>query len=122
MAIRNSANLPTLAGQLGQPEHRFQVSQEVRRPICTTNAIEGSNRQLRKVTKAKSVSPTDNSLLKMLYLTMMEITKKWTGRRQEWSLIHAQMAIYFAGRMPEQPRRRYVVKQVAAGFPRCRPE
>ena len=45
--------------------------------------------------------PTDESLLKMLYLAMMDITKKWTGRRQDWSLIHAQMAIYFAGRMPE---------------------
>lgn len=39
--------------------------------------------------------------LKMLYLAMMDITKKWTGRRQDWSLIHAQMAIYFAERMPE---------------------
>ena len=45
--------------------------------------------------------PTDDSLLKMLYLAMMDITKKWTGRRQDWSLIHAQMAIYFAERMPE---------------------
>ena len=42
-----------------------------------------------------------DSLLKMLYLAMMDITKKWTGRRQDWSLIHAQMAIYFAERMPE---------------------
>ena len=54
-----------------------------------------------KVTKAKSVFPTDDSLLKMLYLAMMDITKKWTGRRQDWSLIHAQLSIYFAGRMPE---------------------
>ena len=38
--------------------------------------------------------PADDSLLKMLYLAMMDITKKWTGRRQGWSLIHAQMAIY----------------------------
>ena len=37
----------------------------------------------------------------MLYLAMMDITKKWTGRRQDWSLIHAQMSIYFAERMPE---------------------
>ena len=63
--------------------------------------IEGFNRQLRKVTKAKSVFPTDDSLLKMLYLAMMDITKKWTGRRQDWSVIHAQMAVYFAERMPE---------------------
>ena len=79
----------------------LKYPQEVRRLIYTTNAIEGFNRQLRKVTKAKSVFPTDDSLLKMLYLAMMDITKKWTGRRQDWSLIHAQMAIYFAERMPE---------------------
>ena len=65
------------------------------------NAIEGFNRQLRKVTKAKSVFPTDDSLLKMLYLAMMDITRKWTGRRQDWSVIHAQLAVYFADRMPD---------------------
>lgn len=79
----------------------FKYPQEVRRLIDTTNTIEGFNRQLRKVTKSKSVFPTDDSLLKMLYLAMMDITKKWTGRRQDWSMIHAQMAVYFADRMPE---------------------
>ena len=79
----------------------FKFPQEVRRLIYTTNAIEGFNRQLRKVTKAKAVFPTDDSLLKMLYLAMMDITKKWTGRRQDWSVIHAQLAIYYADRMPE---------------------
>ena len=79
----------------------FKYPQEVRRLIYTTNAIEGFNRQLRKVTKAKSVFPTDDSLLKMLYLAMVDITKKWTGRRQDWSMIHAQLAIYFADRMPD---------------------
>lgn len=63
------------------------------------NNIEGVNRQLRKVTK--SVFPTDDSLLKMLHLAMMDITKKRAGRRQDWSTIHAQMAIYFAEWMPE---------------------
>ena len=42
----------------------FKYPQEVRRLIYTTNAIEGFNRQLRKVTKSKSVFPTDDSLLK----------------------------------------------------------
>ena len=78
----------------------FKYPQEVRRLIYTTNTIEGFNRQLRKVTKAKSVFPTDDSLLKMLYLATMDITRKWTGRRQAWSMIHAQMAVYFADRMP----------------------
>ena len=79
----------------------FKFPQEVRRLIYTTNAIEGFNRQLRKVTKSKSVFPTDDSLLKMLYLAMMNITKKWTGRRQDWSKIYAQLTILFEERLPD---------------------
>ena len=54
----------------------FKYPDEVRKLIYTTNAIEGFNRQLRKVTKSKTVFPSDNSLLKMLYLATMDITKK----------------------------------------------
>ena len=79
----------------------FKYPPQVRRLIYTTNTIEGFNRQLRKVTKSKSVFQTDDSLQKMLYLAMMDITKKWTGRRQDWSRIHAQLSIYFAERMPD---------------------
>ena len=76
----------------------FKFPQELRKLIYTTNAIEGFNRQLKKVTKAKSVFPTDDSLFKMLYLAMKDITKKWTGRRQDWSKIYAQLAIYYGDR------------------------
>lgn len=79
----------------------FKYPLEVRRLIYTTNSIEGFNRQLRKVTKTRSVFPTDDSLFKMLYLAMVDITKKWTGRQRDWSKIHAQLSIYFAERMPE---------------------
>lgn len=79
----------------------FKYPVEVRRLIYTTNTIEGFNRQLRKVTKSKAVFPTDDSLLKMLYLAMIDITKKWTGRRQDWGTIHAQLSIYFNDRMPD---------------------
>ena len=79
----------------------FKYPQEVRRLIYTTNTIEGFNRQLRKVTKSKSVFPTDDSLFKMLYLAMMDITKKWTGRRQDWSVIYAQLSVFFGDRIPE---------------------
>ena len=78
----------------------FKYPAEVRKIIYTTNAIECFNRQLRKVTKSKSVFPTDDSLLKMLYLAMVDITRKWTGRRQDWGLIHSQLEIFFAGRLP----------------------
>ena len=79
----------------------FKFPQALRRLIYTTNTIEGFNRQLKKVTKSKSVFPTDDSLFKMLYLAMIDITKKWTGRKQDWSMIHAQLAIYFEDRMPD---------------------
>ena len=77
----------------------FKYPQEVRTLIYTTNATEGFNRQLRKVTKNKGVFPTDDSLLKMLYLAMMDITKKWTGKRREWGQIHSQLEIFFADRL-----------------------
>jgi transposase-like protein len=63
--VDNWANLSTY----------FEYPEAVRRIIYTTNAIEGFNRQLRKVTKSETVFPTDDSLLKMLYLATMDITK-----------------------------------------------
>lgn len=61
----------------------FKYPEAVRRLIYTTNTIEGFNRQLRKVTKSKTVFPSDDSLLKMLYLATIDITKKWTGHRKD---------------------------------------
>ena len=77
----------------------FKYPEAVRRLIYTTNAIEGFNRQLRKVTKSKTVFPSDDSLLKMLYLATMDITKKWTGHRQDWGQIHSQLEIFFEERL-----------------------
>lgn len=77
----------------------FKYPEEVRKIIYTTNAIEGFNRQLRKVTKSRTVFPTDESLLKLLYLATMDITKKWTGHRQDWHKIRAQLDIYFEERL-----------------------
>lgn len=77
----------------------FEYPAEIRRMIYTTNAIESFNRQLRKVTKSKSTFPTDDSLLKMLYLAMIDITKKWTMSIKEWGKIINQLAIHFEGRI-----------------------
>ena len=79
----------------------FKFPEELRRLIYTTNAIEGFNRQLSKVTKSKAVFLTDDSLFKMLYLAMLDFTKKWTGRRQDWAQIYPQLALYYSGRIPE---------------------
>lgn len=77
----------------------FKYPQEVRTLIYTNNAIEGYNRQLRKVTKAKSSFPTDEALLKMLYLATMDILKKWTTRIKNWSIVLAQLSVYFGNRL-----------------------
>ena len=77
----------------------FKYPEAVHRLIYTTNAIEVFNRQLWKVTKSKTIFPSDDSLLKMLYLAMMDITKKWTGHRQDWGQIHSQLEIFFEERL-----------------------
>jgi putative transposase len=77
----------------------FRYPPEMRRLIYTTNLIEGYHRQLRKVTKGKSIFPTDDSLTKMLYLATMEVTKRWTMRVQNWGQILSQLTIYFPERI-----------------------
>ena len=77
----------------------FKYPQEVRTLIYTTNIIEGFNRQMRKVTKSKPVFPTDDSLLKMLYLAMIDATKKWTQSRRDWGKGHSQLEVFFSDRL-----------------------
>lgn len=72
---------------------------ELRRLIYTTNSIENFNHQLRKVTKSKTIFPTDDALFKMLYLAMNDITEKWIGRPRDWTRILEQLIIYFEGRI-----------------------
>ena len=77
----------------------FRYPVEMRRIMYTTNIIEGYHRQLRKVTKGKSIFPNDESLTKMLYLATMEVTRKWTMRIANWGQILGQLAIYFGDRL-----------------------
>jgi transposase-like protein len=77
----------------------FKYPPELRKLIYTTNTIENFNRQLRKVTKSKAVFPTDDSLFKMLYLAMHDVTAKWNGRPRDWARILEQLIIYFDGRI-----------------------
>lgn len=65
----------------------FKYPQEVRTLIYTTNAIENFNRQLRKVIKVKSVFPTDDSLLKMLYLAMIEKSGRDVAKTGDKSIL-----------------------------------
>jgi len=77
----------------------FRHPEEIRKIIYTTNIIESYYQQLRKVTKSKSIFPSDEALLKMLYLATMDITRKWTVRVKGWVMILAQFAVYFEDRL-----------------------
>ena len=78
----------------------FDYPVQIRRLIYTTNAIEGYNRQLRKVTKTKAVFPTPKSIRKLLYLAHVDIQKKWSMPIANWAKIRNQLAIRFEGRFP----------------------
>lgn len=73
----------------------FRYPPEMLRFIYTSILIEDYHRQLRKVTKGKSIFPTDDSLTKMLYLATMEVTKRWIMRVQNWGQILSLFMIYF---------------------------
>lgn len=76
----------------------FSFSEEIRKVIYTTNAIESLNSSLRKVIKTKGAFPTDDSILKILYLALVNISKKWTMPIRTWKAALNQLAIQFEGR------------------------
>lgn len=78
----------------------FKYPPEIRKIIYTTNMIENYHRQLRKVTKGKSIFPSDEALQKMLYLVTQDVLRKWTGRVHNWEQILLQLSIFF----PEKVR------------------
>jgi putative transposase len=77
----------------------FKYPQEIRTIIYTTNAMESYNRMLRKVTKSKSIFPSDESLHKSLYLATADISDKWTQKIRNWPQILDQLSIYFEDRL-----------------------
>jgi len=62
----------------------FEYNAEIRRAIYTTNAIEAMHRQIRKVTKTKGAFTSDQALLKLIYLAIQNISKKWTMPIRNW--------------------------------------
>jgi transposase-like protein len=77
----------------------FKYPDEVRRLIYTTNAVEGFHRMLRKFTKTKITFPSDDSLKKSIYLSILEIEKKWGLPIRNWGTIIGQMMIFFEERL-----------------------
>jgi len=77
----------------------YRFTEEIRKLIYTTNAIESIHSQFRKVSSPKSQFPDDISVLKMLYLCSIEITRRWTKRIPNWNRILAQLSIHFGERV-----------------------
>jgi len=77
----------------------FKYPPEIRRIMYTTNPIESFNRVVRKVTKTKSSFPTDDSLLKLMYLIVIDASEKWTLPVHNWGEAIGQLSIYFGERV-----------------------
>ena len=71
---------------------------QIRKVIYTTNAIESVNASLRKVTKTRHSFPNDESVIKVLYLALHEVSKKWTMPIRDWKQAMSQFVILFGER------------------------
>ena len=77
----------------------FQFPLEIRKIIYTTNLIENLNGKIRKYTKSKLSFPSDDAVKKTVYLSLMEIEKKWTMPISNWGLIMNQFMLMFENRI-----------------------
>lgn len=73
----------------------FDYPEEIRKIIYTTNTIESLNRQFRKITKTTSTFPHKESLLKLLFLGMIDIQKGWTKAVSNWGSIAGQLMVLY---------------------------
>jgi putative transposase len=80
----------------------FDYPPEIRKVIYTTNAIESVNMSLRKVTKNRGAFPSDESLVKLFYLALRNISKKWTMPIRDWKAALNRFTIQFEGRLPQR--------------------
>lgn len=77
----------------------FEFPVEIRKIIYTTNLIENLNGKIRKYTKNKMSFPTDDAVLKSVFLALREATKKWTMPIRDWGLVLNQFMLIFEQRL-----------------------
>ncbi|MDR0429118.1 MAG: transposase, partial [Tannerellaceae bacterium] len=77
----------------------FDFPLEIRRVIYTTNRIENLNGKIRKYTRNKLSFPTDEAVIKSVYLAIREVSRKWTVPIKDWGLILNQFMIIFDDRI-----------------------
>ena len=79
-------------------EPLFELPQEIRKCIYTSNAVESVNSALRKVTRGKGAFPNESSVYKILYLRIKELSEKWKKPIQNWKTIQFQLINLFGDR------------------------
>jgi len=103
-AARWDAKYPTIAKSWQANWSRlipfFAYPQEIRKIIYTTNAIESLNNTLKKTIKNRASFPTDEAALKLLYLSLKNIMKKWTMPVRDWATALNQFAVLYEDRLP----------------------
>jgi len=77
----------------------FQFDEIIRERIYTTNAVESLHRQFRKATKATTIFPHEQAVLKRLFLAQNNISKNWTATLPHWGKAMAQLKIHFGDRI-----------------------
>jgi putative transposase len=76
----------------------FKYPVELRRMIYTTNAIESLHSQMRKNIASRKMFPTDDSVIKILFLNIRNFTNRWT-KRQGWDIVMNQLMVLFGDRL-----------------------
>ena len=78
----------------------FKFSNDIRKVIYTTNAIESLNSTYKKLNRQRTVFPSDKALLKSLYLSTLQATKKWTQPLRNWGRVYGEFTVMYEGRIP----------------------
>lgn len=79
-------------------EPLLELPIEIRKYVYTTNAIESVNSALRKVTRGKGAFPNENSVYKILYLRIKDLSEKWKKPLQNWKVVQQQLTALFGDR------------------------
>ena len=77
----------------------FKFSSPVRKVIYTTNAIESLNSTYKRLNRQRSVFPSAQALMKTLYLSTLQATKKWTQPLRNWGQVYGEFLIMYGDRM-----------------------
>jgi transposase-like protein len=92
----------TVAKELGESHPAVRLSAGDPESDYTTNAIESINMSLRKVTKSRASFPTDDAVLKLFYLALNNISKKWTLPISDWTGAPNRFSIQFEDRLLQE--------------------